>query len=209
MPAITISTSNDYLIKTPWMAFVNVPIPALASGNPPIIPLAADSVSGWKTPDISGTPSPTPFWLGCTKEGWTTSSEGETTNSYFCDEFDDALFTDTSGGSTKLEADLLSTRDPVLLTQLFGMTTIGTPPSGQRHQKSPSSFSGTEVTLMLVGRKLVSGTYKYQYIYYPSVKQTAKFGTGNRKKGEIFSMKASFAVQLYTPWGTSFTEWNE
>lgn len=199
MAAIALSGATSSLIKSAWMAFVNVPIPALVSGKPPAITLALDSASGWKTPDISGSPSPTPFFLGCTKAGWAGASSGGGTTETTCDEFTSPVFVDTEAGSNTFESELFSVLNANVLNGLFGMTDLANS-AGNLHYSAPASFTAPEISFMLIGRRLVSGTYKYTYLFAPSAKQTAPFGQGNHTRTEVWNEKLSLTFQGYAPW---------
>jgi hypothetical protein len=198
MAAIALSGAASNLIKSPWHAFVGLTPPALVSSKPPVLTLATDSASGWKTPDNTG--SPNAFYLGCTKAGWTGSSSGGGVTETFCDELTSPVFVDTETGSYQYEADLFTVLNVTALTALYGMTDLANGSGGAQHLAGPASFTAPETSLMLLSRRLVSSVYKYSYIFFPSVKQTALYGQGSLTRTEVLSAKLTINVQAYSPW---------
>ena len=207
MAAIALSGATANLIKSPWQAFVGITPPALVSSKPPVITLATDSASGWKTPDNTG--SPNAFYLGCTKAGWQGSSSGGGTTETFCDEFTSPIFVDTETGSYQYEAELYTVLNKTALVALYGMTDLANA-SSDVHLAAPASFTAPETSLLLLSRRLVSSVYKYSYIFFPSVKQTALYGQGNLTRTDVYSAKLQINVQAYSPWSNvPFTKYWE
>lgn len=210
MAAIPLSGATATVVKSPWMAFFNVPIPALVSSKPPVIALATDSASGWKTPDITGTPTPTPFFAGCTSKGWQGANSGGNETNFECDEFTSPIFVETESTAFKYEADLQTILSNNQLLTLFGLTDLANGSGGAQHFSAPASFQAPEVSFMLLSRRLVSSVYKYSYVFVPSAKQTAPFGQSNFTRKEIWTAKLSLSVQAYAPWGNiPFTTYYE
>jgi hypothetical protein len=201
MAALSLSGATSAVVKSPWLAFFNVPIPALVAGKPPVIPLALDAASGWKTPDITGTPTPTPFFAGCTKSGWQGANSGGNETNFECDEFTTPIFVETESTAFKYESELLTILSAEHLMTLFGLADLANATTNE-HYAAPATFQAADVSFLLLSRRLVSGTYKYNYIFAPSVKQTAPFGQSNFTRKELWSAKLSLSVQAYAPWGS-------
>ncbi|HWQ32543.1 MAG TPA: hypothetical protein VNQ79_06650 [Blastocatellia bacterium] len=207
MPGISLRDVNPEIIKSSWLAFIGCNVPALdAGGKPGKITLAADAASGWKTPDASENPNA--FFLGATSKGW--QGQGQTqTSQEFCDEFTAPIATTKDSESFIYEADLMSVLNEKILTTVYGLEALHQVADAFQHYRVPSNADSPEMSFLLLTRRLVSGTYKYAYLFAPTSKQTASFGQGNYTRTESFKSKLRMEFQLYSAWGTTHTIWYE
>lgn len=207
MAGITLGNATQEIIKSSWLSFFNCAVPALdGNGKPGLITLSPDAASGWKTPDA--TQNPNAFFGGCTSKGW--QGQGQTqTSQEFCDEFTAPIATSKDSESFIYEADLISVLNEKILTQVYGLEALHQVADAFQHYRVPSGADSPSMSFLLVTRRLVSGTYKYAYLFAPLAKQTASFGQGNYTRTESFKSKLKMEFQLYSAWATTHTIWYE
>lgn len=207
MAGITLRDVAPEIIKSSWLAFINCAVPALdGGGKPGKITLASDAASGWKTPDA--TENPNAFFLGATSKGW--QGQGQTqTSQEFVDEFTAPISTTKDSETFIYEADLVSVLNENILTKVYGLEALHVLADTFQHYRLPSNSDSPSVSFLLLTRRLVSGTYKYAYLFAPSSKQTASFGQGNYTRTESFKSKLRMEFQLYATWATTHTIYYE
>lgn len=198
----------DDRVKSAWHVFVNVAIPAATAGVAPPITLEVNA-EGWKTPVIADNPNA--VYLGCSTEGLTLNMDKQTQDD-FCDESPDPESTTTTSRKLSIAGNYLGVLDEKLLKTLYGLKDWAQPSDTFQHLADAGDVSNPVMSVIAISRRpgATAGTYKYEYIFFPSCEQTAAFPTGKLSSKERMTAPVNFVAKAYAAYGgSSFTEWIE
>lgn len=185
-------------IKSAYMMFVNVAIPAAVAGIPPAIALAANS-GGWKTPVIADNPNA--FWLGCTTAGWDIALD-EQIQEDFCDEFPDPESTTITSRKLTVSGSALGVLSPKILKTLYGLPEFSVDGDAFRHFGASTSVSKPTCNALLIYRRETApDVFKYGYFFFPNCEQTGAYPGGKLSSKERLVAPIKLLAKGYTPYG--------
>lgn len=196
----------DDRVKSAFQVFVNVAIPAAVAGVPPAIVLETNA-EGWKTPVIASNPNA--VYLGCSTEGWDLALDKQTQDE-FCDEQVDPESTTTTSRKLTIAGNLLGVLDEKILTTLYGLTKWHVDSDTFQHYGDAGDVTNPTMSVLAVWRRLVGGTYKYGYFFFPNAEQTAAYPTGKLSSKQRILAPVSFTAKGYPGYGgRSYTKYFE